>query len=52
MRGRFADRLQWSIIVVIVLVQEILVGLIGHAMRRSWQILREKAALEWGRLRR
>ena len=52
MRGRFGDRLQWSIIVVVVLVQEIFVGLIGHALRQTWYIVREKAAVEWRRLRR
>ena len=52
MRGRLADRLQWSIIVVVVLIQEIVVGLIGYPMRQSWSRLRERAAVTWRRLRR
>lgn len=51
MRGRFVDRLQWSAIVAVLLMQEIFVGLIGHALRQGWYVVKEKAAYEWRRRR-
>jgi hypothetical protein len=52
LRGRSADRFQWSAIVVVLLTQEIVGGLIGHTVRRAFQVVVGKIAYEWRRLRR
>jgi hypothetical protein len=48
-RGWLIDRIQWTAIVAVMLVQEIVVGLIGHALRQGWYVVKEKVAFEWRR---
>ena len=46
MRERVADWLLWFVIVVVLLIDQVLIGLLGHAVMQAWCLVIEKVAVE------
>lgn len=46
MRERVADWLQWLVIVVVLLIDQVLIGVLGHAVMQAWFLVSEKIAME------
>jgi hypothetical protein len=45
------DRLQWLFIVVVIVIDEVIIGTLGQACKQTWFMIAEKIAVEWRRRR-